>query len=187
MIGKRIFDLVLALLMIIPAMVIVMLCAAVIWAECRANPIFSQQRLGRRKQPFTLYKLRTMQPGTRQGMSHEVGGATILRCGALLRRLKLDELPQLWNILRGEMSFVGPRPGMAFDERLTIARDSNGVFELVPGIAGVGQLAGLDMSTPELLAQQDARYCGPWSPATDIAILAKTLGGKGFRDASLGN
>jgi lipopolysaccharide/colanic/teichoic acid biosynthesis glycosyltransferase len=182
--GKRLFDLVLALMLALPAILLCALCAAVIFAECRANPLFRQVRLGRNKQPFTLYKLRTMAPGTRQGTSHDVGAATILRSGGLLRRLKIDELPQVWNILKGEMSFIGPRPGLPGDARLTEARDAQGVFALMPGITGPAQLAGLDMSTPVELAANDAHYLGPWSLGRDVALLLQTVGGRGYRDAS---
>lgn len=181
---KRLFDLVLALAMLIPALLICGIFALVIWIECRASPIFRQVRLGRGKKPFTLYKLRTMAPGTRQGTSHEIGSATILRCGSLLRRLKIDELPQIWNILKGEMSFIGPRPGLPEDRRLTDAREAHDVFVLLPGITGPGQLAGLDMSTPETLAAHDALYLGPWSLGRDLSMMIETVGGRGYRDAS---
>lgn len=182
--GKRLFDLALAAVLLIPGLLVCILSAVVIWAECRANPFFRQVRVGRHERPFTLYKLRTMAPGTRQGRSHEVGSATVLRSGVPLRRLKFDELPQLWNILKGEMSFVGPRPGLPDDHVLTEARRSQGVFALLPGITGTAQLAGLDMSTPKELAAHDALYLSPWSLGRDLTILFRTFAGRGFRDAS---
>lgn len=168
----------------LPAILLCAFCAAIIFAECRASPLFTQVRLGRNQRPFTLYKLRTMAPGTRQGTSHEVGAATILRSGGLLRRLKLDELPQIWNILKGEMSFVGPRPGLPGDRPLIEAREARGVFALLPGITGPAQIAGLDMSTPVELAANDALYLDRWSLGRDIALLMQTVGGRGYRDAS---
>ncbi|MDO9369803.1 MAG: sugar transferase [Sphingopyxis sp.] len=181
---KRILDLVLALLLLVPAAMLCVVFAIIIWLECRANPIFRQVRLGKDKVPFALYKLRTMAPATRQGTSHEVGSATILRCGSLLRRLKIDELPQIWNILKGEMSFIGPRPGLPQDAALTAARDAHGVFSLLPGISGPAQLAGLDMSTPVELANADAAYLSDWSLGRDLSIMVQTAGGRGFWDAS---
>jgi O-antigen biosynthesis protein WbqP len=182
---KRIFDCGIALLALPPASLLCVLCAIPVWIEGRANPFFLQSRLGRRERPFNLLKIRTMSAGTVQGASHEIGTSTVLRVGRLIRRLKIDELPQLWNVLTGDMSLVGPRPGLPVQRELTEARRAHGVFELRPGITGVSQVAGLDMSTPLKLAESDARYLGPWSAGCDLLILWRTVSGSGRGDAAV--
>ncbi|WP_082457234.1 sugar transferase [Sphingomonas sp. Leaf23] len=182
-IAKRGFDLALALALAIPAIAISVLAMFFIWVDDRANPIFVQKRLGRNGAPFHLVKLRTMRVGTGDRPSHESQTTNITRIGALLRRTKLDELPQLWNVLRGEMSFVGPRPGLPSQTILAEARRRHGVDRLLPGITGVAQVAGVDMSTPEYLAEVDAGYLGKWSLGRDLALLLRTASGSGRGDA----
>ncbi|HCB75230.1 MAG TPA: lipid carrier--UDP-N-acetylgalactosaminyltransferase [Sphingomonas bacterium] len=182
--GKRMFDLTLALLLAIPAALACGLAALVIWFDDRANPFFVQTRLGRDERPFRLVKLRTMRIGTGDRPSHETARGNITRTGALMRRTKLDELPQLWNVLCGDMSFVGPRPGLPSQIELAESRRRYGVDRLLPGITGVSQVRGLDMSTPELLARTDADYLGDWSVTRDIELLIRTGLGSGRGDAA---
>lgn len=168
-----------------PLAAMVCLVAAIpIWLECRASPFFWQLRTGRNERPFKMLKLRTMRPDTLPAGSHEVSREAMLRIGRLLRRFKIDELPQLWNVLRGEMSMVGPRPGLPIQVELAEARRCFGVFDLLPGITGVSQIQGIDMSTPWELARSDATYTKPWTLKTDVAILLKTLIGAGSGDAA---
>ncbi|PTW44072.1 lipopolysaccharide/colanic/teichoic acid biosynthesis glycosyltransferase [Sphingomonas faeni] len=183
-IGKRLFDLVLALLLALPAVAACTVAALLIWLDDRANPFFVQLRLGRDGRPFRLVKLRTMRIGTGDRPSHETTHGSITRTGALLRRTKLDELPQLWNVLRGEMSFVGPRPGLPSQTTLANERHRHGVDRLSPGITGVSQVQGLDMSTPERLAETDADYLRKWSFTRDLHLLARTAVGGGRGDAA---
>lgn len=182
--GKRVFDLVLALLLTPPALVACSVAALLIWFDDRANPFFVQLRLGRDGRPFRLVKLRTMRVGTGDRPSHETVHGSITRTGALLRRTKLDELPQLWNVLRGEMSFVGPRPGLPSQVVLANERRRHGVDRLLPGITGVSQVHGLDMSTPERLAETDAGYLRRWSVKRDLRLLVNTAMGGGRGDAA---
>nr|MCC5647827.1 sugar transferase [Nostoc sp. CHAB 5824] len=147
--------------------------------------IFRQTRVGRNNIPFEIFKLRTMKPDTVNVASHEVTQSQITRVGAWLRRLKFDELPQLYNVLNGTMSFVGPRPCLPSQHELIAERMSRGVTSLLPGITGFGQLAGLDMSTPRKLAIADAYYVGSWSLKRDLAILFQTATGGGRGDAAL--
>jgi len=181
---KRAFDLGLSLVLLPPAVVVCGLAAAVIAIDDRANPFFIQERLGRDGRRFRLVKLRTMRIGTGDRPSHETSAASITRMGTFLRRTKLDELPQLWNVLIGDMSFVGPRPGLPTQTLLDAQRQQYGVHKLLPGITGVGQIAGLDMSQPELLAQYDARYLVPWSIKRDMHLLLQTALGGGRGDAA---
>ena len=116
-------------------------------------PLFRQERVGRYQKPFTLVKFRTMCVGTASVASHLADVNAITPMGQFLRRTKLDELPQLWNVLWGDMSLVGPRPGLFNQKELLQAREQHGVFAARPGITGLAQVSGIDMSTPELLAQ----------------------------------
>ena len=106
------------------------------------------------------------------------------RSGRWIRRLKIDELPQLWNVLRGDMSFVGPRPCLPSQLVLIEARREVGVLALQPGITGVAQVAGLDMSDPARLAVADSAYCGAWSIGRDLNLLVRTFAGQGGGDAA---
>lgn len=186
MIQKRIFDFVLAFLISLPALLICLLCAPVIFLETRASPVFWQTRVGKGNRHFKILKLRTMRSDTVNVASHEVSASQITQSGAVLRRFKFDELPQIWNVLSGEMSFVGPRPCLPSQTLLIDERTRKGVSDLLPGITGPAQIAGLDMSDPPGLAIADARYLGPWSLRRDLAILYRTLVGGGRGDAALG-
>jgi O-antigen biosynthesis protein WbqP len=114
--------------------------------------------------------------------SHETKASAITPVGHFLRRTKLDELPQLWNILKGEMSFVGPRPCLPSQVELIAARRRRGVYAIRPGITGVAQVAGVDMSDPERLAKLDAVYLAEYSLMTDLRLIMATLFGAGRGD-----
>jgi len=99
-----------------------------------------------------------------------------------LRRTKLDELPQLWNVLKGEMSLVGPRPGLFNQEELTQAREAKGVFNVRPGITGLAQVNEIDMSTPQLLAETDAKMISTLNIKSYFQYILMTVTGKGSGD-----
>jgi O-antigen biosynthesis protein WbqP len=181
---KRLFDATLAFIGLLPAALVSALLALPIWLETRANPLFVQTRVGRSGRPFRLMKLRTMRPETLHGASHDIGSAQITRTGRILRKTKLDELPQIWNVLVGEMSFVGPRPCLPSQHELIAARARLGVDTLRPGITGPAQVAGLDMSTPTTLAVADSAYLGHWSLAGDLRLMMLTVFGGGRGDAA---
>lgn len=181
---KRLFDISLAIVAAPIALVLSLAAAIPIALESRASPFFRQTRLGRAERPFQILKLRTMHPGTPQTASHQVPAGAILRSGSLVRRLKIDELPQLWNVLCGDMSLVGPRPGLPTQAELTEARRTFRVFEMVPGITGISQIDGLDMSDPWMLAESDARYSADWRLHRDLSIILKTVTGAGYGDAA---
>jgi lipopolysaccharide/colanic/teichoic acid biosynthesis glycosyltransferase len=126
-----------------------------------------------------------MRAGTPDRASHEVGASTITRSGRFLRRTKVDELPQLWNVILGDMSLVGPRPCLPSQRELIDEREKLGVLRLLPGITGIGQLAGLDMSDPVALAHADAAYLAPWSLGRDLDLLIRTAVGGGSGDAAV--
>lgn len=181
--GKRAFDLALALLLFLPATLLCVPLAFLIHLADGASPIFLQVRVGQANRPFRLYKLRTMRTDSPNLPTHQSSTSHVTRLGKFLRRTKLDELPQLLNVLRGDMSFVGPRPCLPTQTDLMQLRDRLGVSALRPGITGVSQIAGLDMSDPLALAASDATYA--WSLRTDLAILSRTLFGSGTGDAML--
>ena len=147
-----------------------------------SSPLFRQVRFGRLQQPFVLIKFRTMQLETASVATHLADPSTITSFGRWLRRTKLDELPQLWNVLKGEMSLVGPRPCLFSQNELIAERAARGVFAVRPGITGLAQIKGIDMSTPELLAQTDAEMIASFSLRHYFRYILLTLLGKGSGD-----
>ena len=120
------------------------------------SPIFRQERVGRFGTTFHLVKFRSMRPGTRSVASHLADASAVTKFGSFLRRTKADELPQLWNVLTGDMSLVGPRPCLPNQHELIAERELRNVFDVRPGITGLAQINGIDMSTPRKLAEVDA-------------------------------
>lgn len=146
------------------------------------SPIFVQERVGRHKKPFTLIKFRTMKVDTASVASHLASTASITSFGSFLRKTKLDELPQLWNVLKGEMSLVGPRPGLFNQDELTKARDIKGIYAVRPGITGLAQVSEIDMSTPQLLAETDQRMINTLNIKNYFSYIIQTVSGKGSGD-----
>ena len=153
------------------------------------SPFFHQIRVGRYRQPFTLVKFRTMRLDTPSVATHLADAATITRLGRILRRTKLDELPQLWNVIKGEMSLVGPRPCLPQQVELINARAARRVFDQRPGITGLAQVHGMDMSDAQKLAEWDARMLASFSLAAYFRYIAQTVigAGRGDRIDSGGN
>ncbi len=147
------------------------------------SPIFVQVRVGKDKKPFKLIKFRTMGLDTESVASHLVQNATITRLGAFLRKTKIDELPQLVNVLKGDMSLVGPRPNLFNQEELIGERSALGVYSVLPGITGLAQIQNIDMSTPKLLAKTDARMIETLSLIGYFRYIALTITGSGAGDA----
>lgn len=179
---KRLFDLGLALTLLPVAVVVVAVAALVVLLRERIDPLFRQVRVGRNEVQFAIWKLRTMHPSTSQVGTHEIAADAVTSTGAFLRKYKIDELPQVLNVLLGQMSFVGPRPGLPTQTELAAERRSRGVFAARPGITGLGQVRGVDMSRPAVLAELDAGYVAGRTFAMDLAILWQTLSGRGFGD-----
>ncbi|MCB5187686.1 sugar transferase [Methylobacillus caricis] len=146
------------------------------------SPLFRQVRIGRYQQPFTLVKFRTMKVNTASVASHLASTASITWLGGFLRKTKLDELPQLWNVLKGEMSLVGPRPNLFNQEELIAERQSLGVYNVRPGITGIAQVNDIDMSTPKLLAETDALMLRELTLPLYFKLLMQTILGKGRGD-----
>lgn len=152
-----------------------------------SSPLFMQERVGRNEKLFTLVKFRTMRKNTATMASHLVEKSAITSLGHVLRKTKLDELPQLWNVLMGEMSLVGPRPGLSSQLELRDARRRYNVFIARPGITGLAQINNIDMSTPEILAQTDAKMILELSPCSYFKFIFMTILGRGQGDAAKNN
>ena len=156
------------------------------WLSVRATSegpgIFRQTRVGRKGKLFTCYKMRTMRAGAPNAASHEVTNSEVTKVGNFLRRTKIDELPQLWNVLRGDLSLVGPRPCLPSQKDLIAIRRRLNVLETKPGITGLAQVRGIDMRDPERLAKVDLLYTKQASLVLDVKILVSTLFGNGQGD-----
>ncbi|MEZ8950367.1 sugar transferase [Vibrio sp. 10N.247.311.18] len=177
----RFFDLFLAffgLLFLWP----VFLCICILGYLDTKSPIFKQTRVGRNQQAFTLLKFRTMSMDTKSVATHLVGVSSVTKLGSFLRRSKLDELPQLINVLCGDMSLVGPRPCLFNQKHLIIEREARGVFNIRPGITGLAQINNVDMSEPKKLARVDALMNNNNSVVFYFYILCNTVVGKGRGD-----
>ena len=177
----RMLDVVFALLGLVagfPVLVILF----VIGLFDTGSPLFLQERVGRNKKPFTLVKFRTMAKDTASVASHLASSTSITKFGHFLRRTKLDELPQLWNVLKGEMSLVGPRPNLFNQQELIEARDIQGVYSVRPGVTGLAQVSEIDMSTPVLLAETDTKMIKEMSLSNYFKYILQTVSGKGAGD-----
>ena len=146
------------------------------------SPLFFQTRVGRHQKPFRLVKFRTMRPDTASVATHLADPRAVTPLGHFLRRSKLDELPQLWNVLTGQMSLVGPRPCLPSQTELIDERERRHVFEHRPGITGLAQVQGIAMSTPQLLAQTDATMLQALSASAYFRYILLTVSGRGSGD-----
>lgn len=146
------------------------------------SPVFRQERVGRNQKPFTLVKFRTMKVDTASVASHLASSASITPFGSFLRKTKLDEIPQLWNVLKGEMSLVGPRPGLFNQEELTLERSKLNVFDVRPGITGLAQVNEIDMSTPAKLAEVDKQMIDKLNIKLYFKLILMTVTGSGSGD-----
>ncbi len=160
------------------------LLALCLWVrlDSPGQALFIQRRLGRHEREFALYKLRTMKTGTQSAGTHEVSVRSVTNAGQFLRRTKLDEVPQAINLLRGELTLVGPRPCLPSQLEVVDERRRRNVFAIKPGITGLAQIREIDMSQPEKLAKCDAEYMASQGLGTDFRILAATLTGRGQGD-----
>lgn len=160
----------------------VMLVLYIIGLFDTGSPIFVQERVGKNKKPFNLYKFRTMHKDTKSVASHLASKSSITNFGNFLRKTKLDELPQLVNVLIGDMSLVGARPNLFNQTELIEERDTRGVYSHVPGITGLAQINEVDMSTPKKLAEMDAEMLKSLSVSDYFKYIFATVGGKGQGD-----
>ena len=146
------------------------------------SPFFKQTRVGKNRQLFTLVKFRTMAIGTQSVGTHLVDPSSITGLGRFLRKTKLDELPQLINVLIGQMSLVGPRPCLPNQTELISERSQRDVFTVRPGITGLAQIHHVDMSTPRKLARYDQIMVAQMSLKLYLKMVVATAFGKGRGD-----
>ncbi len=181
---KRTFDIIAslsAIFLLLPVMAIVVL---VVRRSSPGPALFVQERVGKGERLFKCYKFRTMATGAPVAGSHKVSASWITPTGRWLRSTKLDELPQLFNVLRGDMSLVGPRPCLPNQHEVIRARRGRNVFSVRPGITGPAQLASIDMSAPDALADADQRYVELHGFLSDLKIVLATVAGRGSGDAA---
>ena len=177
----RILDFFLAAIGLVVLSPLILLVMVLGWFDTR-SPLFRQERVGCGQQSLILVKFRTMRPDTASVASHLADVSSITPLGHFLRRTKLDELPQLWNVLKGEMSLVGPRPCLFNQQELITEREKRGVYKARPGITGLAQIQGIDMSTPELLAETDAHMLKTLNLRNYFRYIVLTILGKGSGD-----
>lgn len=146
------------------------------------SPLFKQERIGKNQQPFILVKFRTMPKNTASMPTHLISSDSITPYGRFLRKTKLDELPQLWNVFKGDMSLVGARPSLCSQIELISARAVQGIFNMKPGITGLAQIKGIDMSNAELLASTDKEMVESFSLWHYFKYIFATVFGKGYGD-----
>jgi O-antigen biosynthesis protein WbqP len=176
---KRVLDLILSFTALIVCALPMALISLLIRADSPGKAVFRQTRIGRNGKPFSCYKFRTMRndaPHHRSKKELENADEYITRVGRFLRAFSLDELPQLCNIVRGEMSFIGPRPLIPEETEVHELRTEYGVYQLRPGISGYAQINGRDLISDRRKAELDRDYLENFSLWTDIKILFGTVG-----------
>ncbi len=146
------------------------------------DPIFIQKRVGKNQKPFHLIKFRTMKVNTPSIASHLINKRSVTRFGRIIRLLKLDELPQLINVIKGDMSLVGPRPCLLNQLELIELREKYKLFKVKPGITGLSQINGIDMSNPQKLAETDFIMISKINQKNYFKYLFLTFFGQGFGD-----
>jgi len=177
----RFFDLlfsILGLILLSPIFIVL----TIIGLFDTGSPIFVQTRLGKHQKPFKLMKFRTMAIGTAQVGTHLANSHDITAFGRFLRKTKLDELPQLINVIIGDMSLVGPRPGLPTQIELKNEREKRRVFDYKPGITGLAQVNEVDMSTPKKLSLYDVLVLKNLNLCWYFQLLLTTAIGKGQGD-----
>lgn len=174
--GKRILDLFIALWALIVLSPVLLIAAVLIVVDDGYPFLFRQRRVGVTETPFTLLKLRTMHGGTPHMVSTRANPAMVTRVGSILRRTNADEIPQFFNVLRGEMSVVGPRPALPSQDRLIALRIASGANRCRPGLTGLAQVNSYDGMPEEEKARFDADYCQRVSFRSDLTILLRTAG-----------
>ena len=177
----RVFDILLSFLGILVSFPLLVAVYVVLLLESDA-PIFRQERVGKFMVPFYIFKFRTMRLSTANLASHLNSAEFITPLGKFLRKTKIDELPQLFNVLIGDMSLVGPRPNLYNQLELCNLRSDNCIYDSSPGITGLAQIYKVDMSTPSLLLHYDRLLVSNFSVGFYIWVIFKTVLGSGYGD-----
>lgn len=174
-VGKRLFDILLASASLIGLSPIMLATAIAIKLDDGGPVCFRQQRVGRRGGPFTIIKFRSMSVNTGDIPSAAAASARVTRVGRVIRRLNIDELPQLVNVIMGDMSIVGPRPALQVQTDLLRFRTENGALDCRPGLTGLAQVNSYDGMSDAEKAKWDGQYAVNVSAVTDLAIIFKTF------------
>jgi O-antigen biosynthesis protein WbqP len=175
---KRLTDLIVSTGSLIALLPVFVATAIAIKIDSRGPVVFTQKRVGRDGTFFEIYKFRTMRHGTPDLPTDQMLllPSPITAVGAFLRHYSLDELPQLFNVLKGQMSLVGPRPALYNQTALTAMRLESGVLRFPPGITGWAQINGRDELRDEVKVAADKWYCDNWSYWLDWRIIGATFG-----------
>lgn len=175
---KRLADVIISVLMLLLLGIPMLLIALLVRIDSKGPVLFKQTRMGRYGKTFTIYKFRTMKadaPPEKASREFDDADQYITKIGAFLRRTSIDELPQLFNIIKGDMSLVGYRPVCITEQALNEMRRQFGVFALRPGITGLAQVSGRDDIYGEKKARLDAEYVSRCSAKMDLWCILKTI------------
>ncbi|WP_192378536.1 sugar transferase [Rhodococcus rhodochrous] len=172
--GKRIFDACASAALLVLTAPIHALCVLAVKVDSPGPVYFHQTRVGRHGQEFRLHKLRTMLVGTEELMKNYPTSDRITRSGKMLRRLSLDEIPQLWNIFRGEMSFVGPRPTIP-DQAVRYTDFQRRRLNVTPGLTGLAQIRYRNNATWSVRIKSDVEYTEKIRFLTDLGLILRTV------------
>ncbi|WP_290912079.1 sugar transferase [Eubacterium sp.] len=188
---KRLFDIVVSFFSLIILSPLFLFIMAVNYFTPNCKVFFSHERRGRSGKPFRIYKFQTMKNDTPNCATGELENPEqyITKFGAFLRKTSMDELPQLWNILKGDMSFVGPRPLISSEIRAHRLRLEYGVYRFRPGLTGWAQINGRDDISLMKKMKLDKEYCDKWSLKLDLIILLRSFGvvvkQKGYQEGAI--
>lgn len=174
--GKRALDICLSSLAILVLAPLLALTAVLILMEDGRPVVFRQPRVGRYCKKFVILKFRSMPVRAPNVPSDQARNIKVTRVGAVIRRTNIDELPQLLNILRGDMSIVGPRPALPAQEELIAARSAAGALECRPGLTGLAQVSSFDGMSVQAKATLDARYAERITLFGDLVLIGRTVG-----------
>lgn len=174
---KRILDLFLSVALFLILFIPMVLIGIIIRLTSKGPALFTQKRYGRYSRPFTLYKFRSMTIQAPQRANSDFDDITkyVTPFGMFIRKTSIDELPQLWNIIKGNMSFIGPRPLAITDERVINFRKKNGADSVLPGISGLAQVNGRNRITDDEKAFYDGEYASNVSFRLDQFLAVETL------------
>jgi len=160
------------LILMFPLLVLI---GFIILIEDGAPVFFVQDRIGKNKKNFRIIKIRTLKKNTPHTGTHKLDKDHLLNNGTWVRKFKLDEFPQLINVLKGDVNLIGPRPGLLVQDELLKERSLKGIYCIKPGITGLAQILGYDMSNPKKLAEIDKTYIINKSMYIDVLILLGTF------------
>lgn len=176
---KRVLDVIFSAWLLLFLLLPMALIGVAVGLTSRGGVLFRQTRIGRDGIPFTCYKFRTMRrdaPPNRPTADFPDAACYVTPIGRLLRKTSLDELPQLYNVLRGDMSLVGPRPLIGEEREIHRMREAGGVYRVRPGMTGLAQIMGRDRLGDREKTAFDVRYVDTLCLSQDLVILAKTFG-----------